>query len=33
MTYRVLATKKRINQQGVDRIFRWFAWPLGWFIQ
>lgn len=33
MTYQVLATKKRINQQGIDRIFQWFAWPLGWFIQ
>jgi GNAT superfamily N-acetyltransferase len=33
MTYRVLATKKHINQHKVDRVFEWFSWPLGWFIQ
>lgn len=33
VTYRVLATKKHINQQKVDGIFEWFSWPLGCFIQ
>ena len=33
VTYRVLATNKKINQQKVDRVFEWFSWPLGWFIQ
>lgn len=33
VTFQVLATKKQINQQKVDRVFEWFSWPLGWFIQ
>lgn len=33
VTFRVLATKRQINGQRVDRIFDWFSWPLGWLIQ
>ncbi len=33
VTFQVLATNKKINQQKVDKVFEWFSWPLGWLIQ
>ena len=33
VTFQVLSTNKKINQQRVDHIFDWFSWPLGWLIQ
>lgn len=33
VTFQVLATNKKINQQKIDKTFEWFSWPLGWLIQ